>query len=597
MSIEKLTKITLYGLTKDKQLILRELQKIGCIHLIPLAKTENTVLHKEVDTVEFAKEARAYLLNCPNKRRTIYKTEKPIKLLIQEVLENKRKLRALSDKKDKLTQRINVLRPWGDFKFLPLEQIQNLRLWFYQIPLREIKIINFSKLNYQIVYSNNKTCYVVIVSEQEPDTSTIHVKRSHVGYISLSELEAEKEQTEQEIDECKFEREHLTRWFYLINKTINHFEDIKTLYDACDSTLNDNNIFAISGWLPCSREKQFIKLINEQKIAATIEEPTKDDKPPSLINRNQILGGGSDTMLFFMTPNYKAWDAGTVLFFSFCLFFGMIMNDAVYSLLFGLIIGMFHKKMSKSQKGSRLRNMFYFMSLAGILWGMLAGSYFGVEPESGFLKSIHIIDMSNYTKMMKLSVIIGAIHIVLANLIVAFNLRKKLHSLSRIGWCFVITGGLLLWLGYTGDLNDNYKTVLGPTFGILGAVFILFFESHRPINNFKNIIMRLLDGINGLWHITGAFGDVLSYMRLFALGLAGAALAMTFNKMAVNVYNSSHIGVIFSFFILLIGHILNLALSLMAAFVHGIRLNVIEFFKWALSEEGYPFKPFKKTEE
>ena len=111
-----------------------------------------------------------------------------------------------------------------------------------------------------------------------------------------------------------------------------------------------------------------------------------------------------------------------------------------------------------------------------------------------------------------------------------------------------------------------------------------------------DIIMRILDGLQGVTGITKIFGDILSYLRLFALGLAGASLSITFNNLAMQAREIDGPGLLFSLLILLLGHSLNLLLSLMSAVVHGLRLNVIEFFNWGLSDEGYPFKAFSKKE-
>ncbi len=106
--------------------------------------------------------------------------------------------------------------------------------------------------------------------------------------------------------------------------------------------------------------------------------------------------------------------------------------------------------------------------------------------------------------------------------------------------------------------------------------------------------MRILDGISGLTGISGLFGDILSYLRLFALGLSSARLAETFNSLAQSAWDSAGLGVLFAIVILLLGHTLNLLLGIMSGVVHGMRLNCIEFFKWGLPEEGYLFKAFEK---
>lgn len=595
MSIKKLKKITFYGLTSEKKIILDAFQQLGCLHLIPLQQQREQRTDAALNTTAETKKALDYLVSCPIKRRIARTTEQPVSELIEAVLENKEQMRKLLDKRDKLTERIEVVRPWGNFDFSLLEK-RVVSLWFYTVRPQHMEMINTLGYPYEVVYQDNKFYYLVILAKEEPDPEKIPVERSHIGTHSLDELERMKEDVEQMLDENQLERMRLTHWIHIIDQAVAQAEDKKTFYEAYHSTFDVNQMFLVSGWMPDDQEQEVRKLIEKYKLAAIIEEPEKEESPPSLIEYAKTTGGGSDTMLFFTTPSYRAWDPGTVVFISFCLFFSMIMNDAMYSAIFGLITACFHKKMGKSPSGCRLRTMFYCMSGTGFIWGVLAGSYFGVVPTSSLLGALNIIDMNNYAAMMKLSVIIGAVHIIIANTVVAWNNRKSLHALTSVGWIVLVKGGITLWLyhSYQNQLSSVWQQI-GVVLMITGAICILFFESHRPLNSLKNIMLRLVDGLGGLWHITGAFGDILSYMRLFALGLAGLSLADTFN--GIVEIRTSVMGVLICPLVLFFGHLLNLALSLMAAFVHGIRLNIIEFFKWALPDEGYPFKPFKKLEE
>ena len=123
------------------------------------------------------------------------------------------------------------------------------------------------------------------------------------------------------------------------------------------------------------------------------------------------------------------------------------------------------------------------------------------------------------------------------------------------------------------------------------------FSSERPVRDARSALLWVLDGLQGLSNVTKIFGDVLSYLRLFALGLASASLALTFNDLARQVAAEvPGLGLLFAILILLVGHVLNLLLSVMSGVVHGLRLNFIEFYNWALLGEGYPFRPFRKKE-
>jgi V/A-type H+-transporting ATPase subunit I len=125
---------------------------------------------------------------------------------------------------------------------------------------------------------------------------------------------------------------------------------------------------------------------------------------------------------------------------------------------------------------------------------------------------------------------------------------------------------------------------------------VFLFTSQRPIFSLsiKTHAMRALEGLQGLTGLSGLFGDALSYLRLFALGLASAKLSETFNGLGASAWDKAGVGVIAGIGIVILGHSLNLVLSIMGGVVHGLRLNCIEFYKWGLPEEGYSFKAFAK---
>ncbi len=599
MSIKTLKKITLYGLASEKEAVLSGLQEMGCVHLIPLAETP-AAPEGELSEPRAAKEAYSHLLSCPVKRREIRRMDAmDTDEVVAKVLANKNQLRAASDARDNLIKRIQEVRPWGDFSFPELNQLDDIRLWFYVIPHHDMAALEDIEMPWEVVHRDHKNCYVVLLNKTEPDANLLPVKRSRVGGDSLSSLEHQLEEAEMKVEDIQGERESLTRWLYVLSQIVARKEDTRALEDARRVTLDDDQFFLVSGWLPADEEERASEFVASFAVAATIEDPAPEDSPPTLLENPESVAGGTEAMAFYQLPGYRTWDPSTVVFFSFSLFFAMIMNDAAYCAILGGLVFLFRKKLGASETGIRIRNLAYFMSGIGILWGIGSGSYFGYTPDKEtFFGSLHFIDMNNYGAMMKLSIIIGATHIVIANLVTAWNNRTRLYVLAPLGWTLAIIGGVTLWLGMTGDLAPVWKETLGPALAIVGAALIFLFTSTRPVSSAKDVLFRIVDGLHALYNISSVFGDILSYMRLFALGLAGASLAVTFNTLAFQVLDSMPgIGVLFCALILIAGHLLNISLSLMGGVVHGLRLNVIEFFKWSLTEEGYPFKPFKKQED
>jgi len=229
-----------------------------------------------------------------------------------------------------------------------------------------------------------------------------------------------------------------------------------------------------------------------------------------------------------------------------------------------------------------------------LLYGVLAGSYFGIAPPAASpLARLNLLNLNDYDAMMKVSLVVGSLHLLLANGIVAIRGPGVAARAKPIGWMAVILAGLVAYLG----VGTAWAANVGVGLGAGGLLTILLLSSERPFAHPADVILRLVDGLGSLTNISKLFGDVMSYLRLFALGLASASLAVTFNQLSAQIYHSgAPLGLPIAILILLLGHSINLLLAIISGFVHGLRLNFIEFFNWSLSEEGYPFQPFVKKE-
>ena len=157
--------------------------------------------------------------------------------------------------------------------------------------------------------------------------------------------------------------------------------------------------------------------------------------------------------------------------------------------------------------------------------------------------------MQNQGGMMQLSILVGVFHIVLANLITAWRLRNSLCCLGPMGWVTMIFGGVLLGYKMFGGDPLQLEFPLEIVLMIAGAVIVLLFASERPVKGVGSVAWRLLDGVQRLTGVSQAFGDILSYLRLFALGLASAQLAMAFNSLAGDVLKVPGVGILFAIFI------------------------------------------------
>jgi V/A-type H+-transporting ATPase subunit I len=328
-------------------------------------------------------------------------------------------------------------------------------------------------------------------------------------------------------------------------------------------------------------------------LACTVEEPALEDTPPVLLENPPKLSAGEDLVAFFQLPGYRDWDPSAMIFISFALFFAMILSDAGYAALLAIGLAFLWPKMGRSDTGRRMRSLAASIVGASVVYGVLVGSYFGVAPPtSSFLGSLKVLEINDFNSMMKLSIVVGGTHVVLANLMVLWNRRGSWVALAPFGWVvIVLTGVAMLLLG----LDSPFTTVAWWVMGAGGAL-ILLFSSERPVKRGTDLLWRLIEGLKAVMGLSGAFGDVLSYLRLFALGLSSASLAVTFNQLAAQAMDTPGIGLLFGLAILILGHVLNIVLAIISGVVHGLRLNLIEFYNWGVSGEGDAFRAFRKKE-
>ena len=196
--------------------------------------------------------------------------------------------------------------------------------------------------------------------------------------------------------------------------------------------------------------------------------------------------------------------------------------------------------------------------------------------------------------MMWIAIGAGTVHLTYANLITAWWRRHSPTALAALAWAAVILGGFCVGLGKSYPQLSSLASI-GLWSLALGALLVLLFTSERPFSLAPaELFGRLMDGLKGVTGLSKAFGDVLSYLRLFALGLASIKLAEAFNDLAATAFASGGAWVLLGLLVLLVGHGINFAMGIMSGVVHGLRLNLIEFFNWSLPEEGERFLAFEK---
>lgn len=596
MTLLALKKVTVCGLTAEKHDVLSGLQDLGCLHLVPLRPPPAEPERAASPRAEEATQALRFLTTTKIRRRQISRDPAfDVQTVAHEALDIKQRLRDAHDRRDFLEARIKDVEPWGDLVFPPNEQLAGYRLWFYILPSGKKKALNSLSLPWQIMHRDQRHIHVVVIAKEEPPSNLLPVPRTHTGSLPLNELRLQLEEAEVEIEALISKRQALTRYIYLMTVNLAAAEDSAALGFAKQQTRDQDGVFAVQGWAAADAAHRVRKFAEDRGLAALAENPTPQDQPPTLLKNPPALAAGTDLALFYQTPGYRTWDPSLVVFFSFVLFFSMILSDAGYAVVLAVLLGAFWRKIGRSDSGRRMRDLFAWLIGGSFVWGVLVGGYFGVTPDSGtWLGALHVFDLQNFGFMMELSIAVGVAHLVLANLIVAYHNRRRIGIVSsKLGWSFGLVGG---FLAYAGDGSGQLATV-GFVLMAAGIALVFLFTSERKLKKPIDLFWRVVDGLKAVTDITKAFGDVLSYMRLFALGLASASLALTFNQLAREVSGDvPGLGLLLELLILLVGHTMNLGLAIMSGVVHGLRLNFIEFYNWGMSGEGYPFKAFARKE-
>lgn len=595
MAVLPLRRISVLGALGDKREALEQLQELGCVHLIasiPAKDEEGPTSDEGRD----ARDALRFLEDCHARRHQVApETDFDMSNIVARALDNKQNLRERIDRREFLLQRTGLLAKWGDFRLPPGGDIAGYRLWFYVVPFFQMDKVRASGLIWQEVRRGHRHAYVVVVSKTQPEVTAMPVPRTHTGSVSLRRLREELEQLELQIEDLSAERASLTRWIDRLRDNLYAAEDRAALTKAVDETWSEKHVFAIQGWAPEAAIDRIRGYTDSAGLALLERKPASREAPPTLLDNPEQLGGGQEIVSFWQLPGYHDFDPSSVVALSFATFFAMIMSDAGYAMVLAVILALLWRRMRTWQSGPQLRNLGLLIVGLSVIYGVLVGSYFGVNPDEGTLvASLQVLDVQDYRAMMRLVIMIGAAHLALGNAMAAWSSLGRHVAWGRFGWAGAIVGGLLLWLGWQSD-PDGAVARSGMLLMGAGLVAILLFSGEQHVWRTKDMAKRLMQGGLELTSVTRAFGDVLSYLRLFALGLASASLAMTFNDLAGQIQeNAGRAGPFLAAMLLLLGHALNFVLIMMSAVVHGLRLNLIEFFNWSVTEEGYPFRAFHR---
>ncbi|MCL1940296.1 MAG: V-type ATP synthase subunit I [Synergistaceae bacterium] len=383
-----------------------------------------------------------------------------------------------------------------------------------------------------------------------------------------------------------------------LRKLVDYYGILKERYQAFASGEFTGSAVVTSFWVPSSDLPDIeakLKSLGVCELVTT--DPSKDDDVPSLI-RNAKLDLPFETLTkLYSSPRYGAMDPTPKLAPFFFIFFGMCLGDAGYALIMaGLIWFVFgkYKKIPTSIK--EFLRLFLFVSVSTFVYGAITGSFFGdlfavvpfLKPLNAVRNFITLTDpLANPILVLGISLAFGVIHL-FYGMILAFKICWKDENyvdaiFDKAAWLIFLTGIILIAVTGSGILKW-----LAVAITLVGALMIMFYAGLEK----KNIFSKIIAGLLALYGATSWLGDVLSYSRLLALGLASAAIAMIINLLAGLVVGVPYVGWLIAAIIVVGGHLFNLAINVLGAFVHSLRLQYVEFFSKFYTGGGREFNTF-----
>ena len=326
----------------------------------------------------------------------------------------------------------------------------------------------------------------------------------------------------------------------------------------------------LAGYVPIDATEKLIEASREQKWAVSIREPAEEDNVPTFIRTPKWVSMIKPVLgLLGITPGYRELDVSAVFLVFFSIFFGILIGDAGYGIVYMLVAFLLRKKMRRRSGNDNIFGLLCILSSCAIIWGVLTGTFFGQEWLRKWGFNPLLPQLNDVKFMQTFCFFLGALHLSFAH---SWRAALKFHSLTAladIGWICVLWSSF--FIARTLILGEAFPLWVKWLI-ITGISLVIFFTNPQ-----RNILKTIGEGLGTVaLSLMNNFTDVVSYVRLFAVGLAGVAIAETANAMASGLGDGA-IAMIGSVLVVGIGHALNIILGPMSVLVHGVRLNVLEF--------------------
>lgn len=600
--IKKMTKYSFILLSGEKDGFLKKLSELGVMDITRSDKPVDECSAKMLDTVLRYKSAIKKLekFSIKDDGPDAEKIEHAASLFsmpedfISVFEETESRITTVTDAIRVCEKEMQSAAAWGEYSKEDLSKIDALgyTVKFFCVPAKHYDRKWEDEYIIQIIREDENIRFVILSPKGE--NIAYPAKEIQPPQASVNELEQELKRLSEELALLK------GRMLFLKRK----LDDIKSVYHeklylldqyfASESagSAAENHISILEGFAPAENRKRIEAFLDNCDVYYMDEEATADDNPPVKLKNNWFARAFEPIGSLYLLPRYDELDLTPFFAPFYMLFFGLCVGDLGYGIILltaGIAI---HFKMPK------MANIGTLVSLLGVgsmIMPMLSGTVFGAKlydilPMSDKLRGMFLTDM----QLFWFSLIFGIVQLIFARLVAAVYATVK-HGwqagLSNFGWAAFTLWAALAFAEWNskGELDLMSPALSYTLLGIAG-VCILFFSSLS-----KNIFKRIGKGITSVYDVTGLLGDVLSYIRLFGLGMSGGILGMVFNSMAFQLSGIPYAGWVLTVLLLIIGHSLTIFIACLGAFVHPMRLTFVEFYKnVGFIGGGRPYRPLEK---
>ncbi len=632
--IVPMKKISLITLEDKKEETLKKLGKLGIVHIeISEASSEKITEYNE----QIALLSSAVFANGKNKNAEQCEVE------TEKALEIAQKIDALTNEKNmclsskgSLNSELERLKSWGDINIHSISDLRSsgVDIALYEMPKTEYEALSDSlrivKLN-----ADKSVVRFLLWKDSENDDSALNGYELALPKMSTGEMKEKIAELTRRIEEIDEQISSYACYTESIKKAINALEkkvEFETYRAGMESQSLSNDesklvtVAHFTGYIEADRLDNLKTAAAENSWGLFIDDPCQEDNVPTKLKNNKFVSLIYPLTDFLGTvPGYFEYDISGWFLAFILIFFGIIFGDGGYGLLICAVAAIPIIKSLISKKP--ISPMFLLVGLFGlstVMWGTLTCTWFGLSPEQlpGWLKGLSIPVISNVyedklwslpwtpdgvglTTAQNLQIFcfsLALIQLTVAHIKGAFRNKKSLKMLGDIGSILQLIGiyYVVLSLVVNAQVFSFGLVIGGITIGttaiiLIGLGFVMSFVfSNYEGSVIKSILSSLTNIVSVLLGVVNVFSDIVSYIRLWAVGLAGAAISATVNELAGPLLGN-FMFMLLAIILLVFGHGLNMILNILSVIVHGIRLNTLEFSSHLdMSWSGHKFKPFKE---